>query len=279
MKLKYAFLPFIAILLMIGACDSPEELGGCNFVVDLEQYELVWNDEFDGTELDETKWSYQIGDGCPELCGWGNNELQWYTDREENAKVEDGILTLTARKESPFYDGKHQYTSARLRTKGKGDWKYGRIDVRAKVLQGQGLWPAIWMLSTDNAYGDWPTSGEIDIMEMVGSDPTHLFGTIHYGHNGHRFNGNDYYIEEGILADNFHVYSVIWNESCIQFMFDGEFYGEPESRSTTFPSTWPFDQEFHMLLNIAIGGNLPGPPDQFTPFPQTMEVDWVRVYQ
>ena len=135
------------------------------------------------------------------------------------------------------------------------------------------------MLSTDNAYGNWPTSGEIDIMEMVGSEPTHLFGTIHYGHDRHRFNGNDYYKEGGTLADEFHVYSVIWTEDCIQFMFDGEFYGEPESRSTTFPSTWPFDQDFHMLLNVAVGGNLPGNPDGTTQFPQSMQVDWVRVYQ
>ena len=263
-------LSLCAALMSIMSCKETAEIGGCRFVVELEEYDLVWADEFDGDAVDESKWSFQIGDGCDiNLCGWGNNELQWYTDRPENARVEDGNLIITAIKESPFYQGKYQYTSARMRTINKGDWKYGRMDVRAKIPIGDGMWPAIWMLPTDNVYGIWPKSGEIDIMENIGSKPQEVLGTIHYGHDFHRFNSNYVELEEGgRFADDFHVYSVIWNESCIQFMLDGEFYGQAESPSTTLPTTWPFDQDFHMILNIAVGGNLPGPPSAFTPFPK-----------
>jgi beta-glucanase (GH16 family) len=263
-------------------CDKVEDVGGCQLVESLDEYTLVWSDEFDGPEIDDSKWSYDLGDGCqisPDLCGWGNNELQYYTERSENAYVEDGKLVITARKEIPFYEGQYQYTSARMVTKNKGDWKYGRIDVRAKIPVGQGIWPAIWMLPTDTVYGIWPKSGEIDIMENIGSEPERVFGTIHYGHDFWRFNTQYIELEEGYFHENFHVYSVIWNENCIQFLMDGQYVGEPNTRSTVLPTTYPFDQPFHMILNIAVGGNLPGNPDASTQFPQTMEVDYVRVYQ
>ena len=139
-------------------------------------YQLVWSDEFDGAGVDPTKWSFQTGDGCPDLCGWGNAELQYY--RPENATVSGGQLVITAREES-FHSS--DYTSARMRTIGLGDWKYGRFEMRATMPVGQGLWPAFWMLSTDDAYGGWAASGEIDIMEYLGHDTDHVSGAIHYG--------------------------------------------------------------------------------------------------
>ncbi|MEL6867121.1 MAG: glycoside hydrolase family 16 protein, partial [Bacteroidota bacterium] len=185
-------------------CKQVEEVAGCQFPENLDNYELVWSDEFDGTAIDESKWSYDLGDGCDiseDLCGWGNNELEYYTDRSENSFIRDGKLVIEAKKEFPFYQGQHEYTSARMVTKNKGDWTYGRIDVRAKMPLGQGLWPAIWMLPTDNTYGIWPKSGEIDIMEYLGHEPERVFGTIHYGHDFWRFNSQGLELEEGTFAE------------------------------------------------------------------------------
>jgi len=272
----------ITFLLTIFSCKDVEEVGGCQFLETLDGYELVWSDEFDGSSIDASKWGYDLGDGCqlgPNLCGWGNNELQYYTERPENARIEDGKLVIESRKESPLYLGEHEYTSARMVTKGKADFKYARIDVRAKLPIGQGLWPAAWMLPTDTTYGIWPKSGEIDIMEYLGNEPSRVFGTIHYGNNGWRFDSQYYDLEQGSFHEDFHVFTVLWNENCIQFQVDGINIGTPHSRSTVLPSTYPFDQPFHMILNIAVGGNLPGNPTPATQFPQRMEVDYVRVYQ
>ncbi|WP_020537539.1 glycoside hydrolase family 16 protein [Lewinella cohaerens] len=263
------------------ACDKPEEIAGCQFPTDIENsYELIWNDEFDGTEIDDSKWSYDLGDGCDlGICGWGNNELEYYTDRPENAYLENGNLVIKARKESPIYLNQYQYTSSRLVTKNKGDFRYGRVDVKARLPIGQGLWPAIWMLPTDEAYGGWPRSGEIDLMENIGSEPDRIFGTIHYGHDYWRYTTEGITKESGPnFTEDFHVYTLLWNEDCIMMMVDGEKFAGPYSRSTTLPTTWPFDQNFHILLNVAVGGNLPGNPTPATQFPQTMEVDYVRVF-
>ena len=275
-------LGFFISIYLISGCKEVEEVAGCQFSNSLDNYQLVWSDEFDGNTIDDSKWSYDLGDGCQisdNLCGWGNNELEYYTARPENAYLDNGNLVIEAKKETPLYLGEHQYTSARMVTKNKGDWKYGRIDVRAKLPIGQGIWPAIWMLSTEEKYGGWPKSGEIDIMEYVGHKPNEIFGTIHYGHDFWRFNSQDTILSEGTFADDFHVFTAIWNEDCIQFQLDGKNYGVPNSRSTVLPTTYPFDQKFHMLINIAVGGNLPGNPDATTVFPQKMEVDYVRVYQ
>ena len=273
---------FSTLLILLSGCQSVEEVGGCQLKESINEYELVWSDEFEGTEIDASKWSYDLGDGCQiseNLCGWGNNELEYYTDRLENSFLEDGNLVIKAIKEIPFFEGRHRYTSARMVTKNKGDWKFGRIDVRAKLPIGKGLWPAIWMLPTDNVYGGWPKSGEIDIMENIGSEPNKVSGTIHYGHDFWRFNSQSLEIEEGTFADNFHVFTLLWDENCILFQVDGKDIGVPNTRSTVLPTTYPFDQNFHLLLNVAVGGTLPGNPDATTSFPQTMEVDYVRVYQ
>lgn len=278
MSNQIPLLLFAALFLFHFGCKQPEDFGGCTFpeVLD-ENYTLVWSDEFEGDAIDKSKWSYDLGDGSDRgLDGWGNNELEYYTDRSENAYVSNGNLIIKAIREQ--YEG-HQYTSARLTTKNKGDWKYGRMEVRARLPKGQGLWPAIWMLPTENVYGGWPRSGEIDIMEALGNEPEKILGTIHYGHDYWRFDTEEYRLEEGTFNDDFHVFSVLWSEDCIKFLVDGIEYSGPHTRTTVLPSTWPFDQKFHMILNVAVGGNLPGNPTPATLFPQVMQVDYVRVYE
>lgn len=274
-------LSSLVLSVILFACDKPEEVAGCQFPADLENsYALIWSDEFDGTAIDESKWSYDLGDGCDlGICGWGNNELEYYTNRSQNAYLDNGNLVIKAIKETPLYLNQYQYTSSRLITKNKGDFRYGRVDVKARLPIGRGLWPAIWMLPTDNAYGGWPRSGEIDIMENIGSEPDRVFGTIHYGHDYWRYTTEGITKEGGPnFTEEFHVYTLLWNEDCIMMMVDGEKMAGPYSRSTTLPTTWPFDQNFHLLLNVAVGGNLPGNPTPATQFPQVMEVDYVRVY-
>ncbi|MEM1326099.1 MAG: family 16 glycosylhydrolase [Bacteroidota bacterium] len=236
---------------------------------------LVWEDNFDGTTLDNTKWTPQIGDGCDiGICGWGNNELQWY--QAQNATVENGLLKITARRENV---GGKNYTSSRLRTINKGDWKYGRFEASIKLPTGQGIWPAFWMLPTDNVYGGWPQSGEIDIMELIGREPSTVHGTIHFGQAwpNNSASGEEYMLHEGTFDDDFHEFAIEWEANEIRWYIDDYLYAT-KNRSDVSPQRWPFDQNFHFLLNVAVGGNWPGNPDGSTVFPQVMEVDYVRVY-
>lgn len=276
----FAIAAFLG-LTSVACTEDVEDMASCQFPK-AEDLKLIWNDEFDTEFINLDKWSYDTADGCqfgPNLCGWGNNELEYYTERAENSYIDDGNLVIKAVREIPFYLGAHRYTSARMVTKFKGDWTFGRVDVRAKLPVGQGMWPAIWMLPTDNAYGGWPKSGEIDIMENTGDKPNDVFGTIHYGHDFWRFDSQYYDVDTINFSQDFHVYSVIWTEQCIQFQVDGNDVGVPNTRSSVLPTTYPFDQRFHLILNVAVGGNLPGNPNGSTQFPQTMEVDYVRVYQ
>ena len=278
----FAWLLFASSFGVWTACDKSELVSTCPDPRSRDGYTLVWSDEFDGEVIDSSIWSFDLGDGCDrgaDLCGWGNNELQYYTDRPENARVENGMLSITARREFPAYLGRHSYTSARLVTKGKRDFTYGRVDVRARIPETQGIWPAIWLLHSDTTYGIWPASGEIDIMESVGNRPEEVFGTIHYGHDFWRFSSVDTILPDGTFAEDFHVYSVLWTENCIQFLVDDAPYGAPFTRSSVLPTTWPFDHDFHVILNVAIGGNLPGNPGPSTRFPQTLDIDYVRVFQ
>ncbi|MBO9632860.1 MAG: glycoside hydrolase family 16 protein [Chitinophagaceae bacterium] len=235
---------------------------------------LVWSDEFDYTGLpDSTKWGYDTGGN-----GFGNNEKQYYTEKRlQNAAVKNGVLSITAIKER--FNGM-DYTSARLVTKNKGDWKYGRFEIKAKLPKGVGVWPAIWMLPTDWKYGGWPESGEIDIMENVGYLPDSVFGTVHTGAYNHVIGtqkGKKTFRKD--LSDTFHVYSLEWNENEIRISIDQEqYFTFPNEKRS--PREWPFDQPFHLLLNIAVGGNWGGKMGiDDSIFPQSMEVDWVRVYQ
>jgi len=240
---------------------------------------LVWSDEFDYKGLpDSSKWSYDKGMGCPDNCGWGNNELQFYSwNRPENARVSDGKLTIEARKEK--FEGA-AYTSARLVSKNKGDWKYGRFDVKAKLPAGTGMWPAIWMLPTKWEYGGWPHSGEIDIMENVGYLPDSIFGTVHTGsYNGMLGTQKSKGLSLDDLSKAFHVYSVEWTAETISFFIDEKKY-HVFNNDHKGSEGWPFDKDFHLLLNIAVGGNWGGKfgvDDKI--FPQKMEIDYVRVYQ
>lgn len=253
-----------------------------NSSVSLGQYtykKMVWADEFNYTGLpDSSRWSYDSGNGCPSNCGWGNNELQYYTPhRKENARIENGILIIEARKEE-FKNSK--YTSARLISKNKGDWKYGRVEVRAKLPAGRGMWPAIWMLPTHWKYGGWPQSGEIDIMENVGYWPDSALSSVHTGAYNHGINTQKTKgVNRNDLSTAFHVYGMEWTPDSISFYIDGLLYHVFKNEGTGSPA-WPFDQDFHLLLNIAVGGNWGGKygvDDKI--FPQRMEVDYIRVYQ
>lgn len=239
---------------------------------------LVWKDEFEYTGLpDPAKWGYDEGNGCPNLCGWGNAELQFYTARRaENARVEHGKLVIEARRE-PWQS--NAYTSARLVTKGKGDWKYGRIEICAKLPTGRGTWPAIWMLPTEWAYGGWPASGEIDIMEHVGYEPDSIVATAHtqaYNHVKGTQRRSDIY--NSTIETAFHVYAIEWRPERIDFFMDGTKYHSFANEQKTF-AEWPYDRTFHLLLNIAVGGHWGGHKGvDETIWPQRMEVDYVRVY-
>jgi beta-glucanase (GH16 family) len=236
---------------------------------------LVWSDEFNYTGLpDAAKWTMETG-GEP---NWGNNELQYYTDTENNVSVNDGVLTITAREET---FGGFDYTSARIKTEGKFDFKYGRIEARMKLPYGQGLWPAFWMLGANFSSVGWPTCGEIDIMELVGGsvpgggDNT-VHATLHWDDGGPVEYGLSYSLASGTFADDFHVFSVEWDSTTIKAYVDGTEYYEIDISPAALSA---FQENFFVILNVAVGGNWPGPPNAETVFPQTMEVDYVRVFQ
>lgn len=236
---------------------------------------LVWTDEFeapDGSAVDPKKWRFDTGSG-----GWGNNELQYYTDTTDNAYIEDGNLVIKAE----AVDSWERYTSARLVTHGEASWVYGRFEIRAKLPIGQGIWPAIWMLPAGWHYGGWPVSGEIDIMEYLGHEPARVHGTLHYG-NPHTYEGTYYDLDEGTFADDFHVFALEWEPEEIRWYVDDHLVQTQTEWFTSsdrgeYPA--PFDKPFNLLINVAVGGQWPGNPDETTEFPQYMRVDYVRVYE
>lgn len=233
---------------------------------------LVWSDEFDGPSIDADNWTFEIGDGCPNVCGWGNNELQNYTDEEENARIEDGKLIITAIEGL----GANTYTSARMITKDKQEFQYGRIDVRAKLPEGQGIWPAIWMLGYNIDEVNWPACGEIDIMELVGHQPKTSHGTAHYDAGGHQMQGGYYFISDK-FSEEFHVFTIFWEQDIIRWYVD--YHKFFELKATNVGYTYPFNNPYFFIMNIAVGGNWPGSPDETTVFPQEMHIDYVRVFQ
>ena len=231
----------------------------------------VWADEFDGSELNPDDWTYEIGDGCDKgICGWGNNELQVYSNEEKNLKLENGLMTITARDE-----GNNVFTSARIITQDKVEVTYGRIDMRAKMPKGQGLWPALWMLGANIDDVSWPKCGEIDIMELVGHEPATTHGTVHYDNNGYATSTGSRKLATGDLSDQFHVYTIIWEKDRIQWYLDNELFKTFAKQDNGYP----FNASFFFIMNIAVGGNWPGNPDGTTVFPQEMVVDYVRVFQ
>lgn len=235
--------------------------------------EMIWSDEFNGNELDTGLWTYNVGDGCPDNCGFGNNEDQYYSDSPDNISVQGGRLIITGKEDTL---GGLDYSSAKIDSKNKGDFRYGRIEARMKFPTGQGIWPAFWMLPTEKVYGGWPKSGEMDIVEMIGSNPGQVVGTLHTG-DPHVYVSGYYNLPSGeILADDFHVYSMEWEPDSVTFFFDGIQYHQLTPDDI---SPWaPFLEDFYLILNLAMGGNWPGPVDGTTELPQTLEVDYVRVY-
>ncbi|WP_418303224.1 RICIN domain-containing protein [Paenibacillus yonginensis] len=232
------------------------------------EWNLVWSDEFDGTSLNTNNWKAEIGTGSG---GWGNNELEYYTDRPQNLKVTGGNLVITAQKEA--YGGMN-YTSARIKTQGLKSFTYGKIEARIKLPSGQGLWPAFWMLGSNIDTVGWPKSGEIDIMERVNNNAS-VNGTVHWDANGQA----DYGRTSGNLDfSQYHVYSVEWDPNYIRWFVDGNQFNEFYIANGT-GNTEEFQKPFFILLNLAVGGNWPGSPNNSTPFPSQMLVDYVRVYQ
>ena len=250
-----------------GGYETPEAYVG---------YNLVWADEFDRDTLNLADWTYEIGDGCPNNCGWGNNELEYY--REDNTSIVNGNLVITA-KDQKF--GDRDYTSSRLITKGKKQFKFGRIDIRAALPKGQGIWPALWMLGSNIDAVSWPACGEIDIMELTGDLPNRVVGTVHYGPNSSQaqYNSMSKYLDgDDNFQDEFHVFSINWENNLIQFLVDDVLYHTITPASLN-GETYPFNKNFFFIFNVAVGGNFPGNPDGSTPFPQHMIVDYVRVFQ
>lgn len=271
-----------------------------------EGWKRVWSDEFDGTAIDKTKWDFDIGNGFYNydagqwIGGWGNDELQYYTRESDNVFVKDGILHIRALKESLHGCG---YTSARLKSRKRDGsklfcQKYGRFEFRAKLPIGKGVWPALWMLPQEEKYGTWPASGEIDIMEARGQEPSKVLGTLHFGS---RWPANTHLSKEHVLPDsgtiaNFHIYAVEWTPGEIRWSVDGHVYAtqsswwssskkeggkgaKPTREADLNPWPAPFDRPFYLVMNLAVGGKFLGKPDGTTPFPAEMVVDYVRVYE
>ena len=245
-----------------------------------EGYNLKWEDQFDGETLNRDDWNVELHDP-----GWVNNELQSYVDSPENIYIEDGSLVLKP-VETVNEDGSVSYTSGRVNTQNKHDFKYGLFEARVKVPKGQGFLPAFWMMPTDeNLYGQWPRCGEIDIMEVLGNDTDTSYGTIHYG-NPHSESQGNYTLEEGTFSDEYHVFDVEWEPGKISWYVDGKlihtednWYSAIEGQGEiTYPA--PFDQPFYIILNLAVGGNWPGNPDETTDIANAAYyIDYVKVYQ
>ena len=244
-------------------------------------WKLVWSDEFEGNNgsaVDTSKWVSEAGGG-----GWGNNELESYTRRLENAYQQDGNLIIKVLHEkSTGADGiARDYTSARLKTQGKFSQAYGRFEARIKIPRGQGIWPAFWMLGDDIDKPGWPDCGEIDIMENIGKEPALVHGTIHGpGYSGANGIGSPYALPGGErFADDFHIFAVEWEPSAMRFYVDDHFYATRTPADLPKGAKWVYDHPFFLLLNVAVGGGWPGSPDESTLFPQSMLVDYVRIYQ
>jgi beta-glucanase (GH16 family) len=266
---------------------APGTGGSADGGATLPGWVLTWSDEFDGPDnsaVDSTKWVYDTGG-----TGWGNNELEYYTTGTTNAVVTGGNLVITATTAGASShtcsypsSGPCQYTSARIKTEGKFSQQYGRFEARLQMPEGQGLWPAFWMLGADIETNAWPKCGEIDIMENIGSEPSVNHGSLHLPATGTSTDSDltgTYTLAGGAkLGDGFHTYAVEWSASAINFYVDDMLY-ETQTPATATGRDWEFNKPFFIILNVAVGGNFPGAPSSSTTFPQTMKVDWVRVYE
>ncbi len=273
---KYSLL---TLTLVSSAVFVSCELDETQTVVTLNN--LVMSDEFDVDGApDSSLWTYDLGDGSAQgIPGWGNNELQVYTNNSENVEVQNGLLVITARESSGG-----GYTSARIKTEGLFEQAYGRFEARIKLPQGKGLWPAFWILGNNCDTNPWPGCGEIDIMEYLGDEPDKIFGTVHGpGYSGGESVSKEFTLEGDRFDTGFHVFGIEWSPNRINYYVDDKLYNSitPETiaEETDGNGTWVFNgQPFYIILNMAVGGNLPGNPDANTTFPQRMLVDYVRVY-
>lgn len=230
---------------------------------------LIWEENFNGSELNTTIWNYELGDGCPSICGWGNNEKQSYTN--SNHTVSNGMLTIEIKKED------ENYTSTRITTAKKKEFQYGRIEARAKIPVGKGIWPAFWMLGSNIKEIGWPKCGEIDILEYVGREPHMAFTSLHtQDSHGNTINTKKTTISN--IEEGFHLYAIDWTKDKIVFLIDDKevytFQPAPKNENT-----WPFNQPFYIIVNAAVGGNFGGHEIDDTIFPQKFEIDYIRVYQ
>lgn len=287
MKQRKFFNTIIALCLLLGGsvmitnCDVDES----QTVANLDN--LVLADEFDVDGAPNPNlWGYDLGDGTALglPAGWGNNELQVYTNNSDNVHVENGLLVITARQV-----GDNEYTSARLTTQVNFDQQYGRFEARMRLPLGKGIWPAFWLLGNDCDENPWPQCGEIDVMEYLGDAPTVIFGSAHGpGYNAGDSISKEYELDGGRFDTGFHVFGVEWGPNYINYYVDGDLYQQitPETTAeeavekdgVTNPGEWVFNRPFYIIMNIAVGGDLPGPPNEDTVFPQRMYVDYVRVY-
>ncbi|NDI98929.1 glycoside hydrolase family 16 protein [Flavobacterium sp. LaA7.5] len=234
-----------------------------------ERGKLVWEENFDGNALNEQVWNYELGDGCPNICGWGNNERQIYTT--DNHKVANGMLTITVKK-----DGE-RYTSTRITTAGNKEFKYGYIEARAKIPTGHGIWPAFWMLGSNIKQVGWPMAGEIDILEYVGKEPNMVFTSLHtQDSHGNTINTKKTTFEN--IEEGFHTYAIDWTKDHIAFYVDNKlvYTFAPTDKKV---EVWPYNQPFYFILNVAVGGNFGGPEVDDKIFPQEFIIDYVRVYE
>lgn len=265
---------YVCVVLAVLLASMPIARAGWN---------LVWSDEFDSNVINTNNWRFETGNHG----GWGNRELEFYTGRPENAFVSNGVLHIVALKESYNASG---YTSARMKSQHLYSKKFGRFEFRAKMPAGKGCWPALWLMPEKSVYGGWPASGEIDVMENRGSNTTSVLGTIHYGGFNPRHDqshGPPFHFDKGDSVTNFHIYAVEWTTNSIRWYVDNHLY-ETQTNwwSTSYrdntpvrnPYPAPFDQPFYIIMNLAIGGNFGGNPDDATVFPDEMQVDYVRVY-
>jgi len=248
-------LIILLLLILVSACSTKDE--------------LIWSDEFDKTSLNTVYWNYELGNGCPDLCGWGNNEPQIYT--KKNHTLKDGFLHISIKKEDSIY------TSTKITTEKKFEFQYGRVEARAKIPIGRGLWPAIWMLGSNHREVGWPLCGEIDVLEYVGREPHMVFNSLHTkDSHGETINTKKTKIES--IEKGFHTYVADWSPEKIDFSVDGKlmYSFSPEEKTE---ETWPFNQPFYLILNSAVGGNFGGHDIDDSALPQEFIVDYIRVYK
>lgn len=244
-------------------------LSGLACTAQVKKGKLVWEENFNGKVLNEKVWNFELGDGCPNICGWGNNERQIYTN--ENHRLEGGKLIITARK-----DGE-KYTSTRITSAGKKEFKYGYIEARAKLPVGQGIWPAFWMLGSNIKQVGWPKAGEIDILEYIGKEPDMVFTSLHtQDSHGQTINTKKTKIED--IEEGFHTYAINWTKDKIEFFVDNNlvYTFAPENKTE---EVWPFNQPFYFIVNVAVGGNFGGPEVDDKIFPQEFIIDYIKVYE